>query len=218
MDCIGCGEPGTRIKESMDSGPDVRRKRTCDACGGYFFSDEVGDDRTYRGPARSPRAQEKAKFGHGRPVSAQEKPPPIQNPTPRADSGSGGVGGGLPSDPDPDRKGSSTEVDRKGIWSPSDWCRKYGIAWTGKYQKFYGSASDPKACSILGELLERLPRAEVMAAQAIAATMFRRFLASEKPSVVDASHPFAFFVTDFGSLRLDPGTAETGGRKVPEYG
>lgn len=212
-----CRATGSRVTKSFSDAAVVKRWRACPKCGSKWTTDERPNANSLTLPA------------------GQERPPPQRLLSPMATNGQvstdsdqkngkgGHSGGDLRggSDPGsgsgPDRRSENTGVDPK-IWTTSDWCRKYGIAWTGKYQKFYGSASDPKACSLLGELLERLPRGEVLEAQAIAGTMFRRFLASEKPSVVEASHPFAFFVTDFGSLRLDPGPAETGGRKLPEYG
>lgn len=63
--------------------------------------------------------------------------------------------------------------------------------------------SDAKGCSRLGSLLELMPIPETLEAQARSAEMFRAFLASDKPAVKDAKHPFSFFVTEFGGLRVE---------------
>lgn len=222
MDCLACGTPDTKIKDSMDKGTVIERKRTC-ACGAYFFSTETPDIKTLRVPgvtgipARS--SQDPAHPIKTQVNPSQVRPPPSQDSTPPADSGHGGVGGGLSSGSGsgPD-SGSGTKGEdpnpwkTRGVWSPDIWNRKYGIAWTGKYQRYYGMSSDSKACGALGDLLERLPTADVLRAQENATRMFEAFLASDAPKVVKAKHPFAFFVTEFGGLRLEePAPVSTAG-------
>jgi hypothetical protein len=130
----------------------------------------------------------------------------------------GDLGGGSDpvSGPDPDRGSPNPSLITR-IWKPYDWCLKYGLAWSQKYHKFYGNTSDAKGCSALTELLARLPIGEVIEAQQSAHRMFTAFLASESPAVVRAKHPFAFFVTDFGGLRVEE-PAAPGGKKLPDYG
>lgn len=234
MDCIACGLPNTRVKETMDDGLTIRQRRVC-ACGATFYCNNTPDVRTLRiahpgvwadpvtglpQPERRARPRtlarrEQSLLGPigGVPIrtNADPHPPPADKSPPPGQPGTGGVGGGLSSDPDPVRIGSTTEGDlspggiwkNRGIWSPVEWRQKYGVAWTGKYKRFYGMRSDGKACGDLGDLLEALPVPEVKAAQARAPEMFRVFLADEAPVVVKAKHPFAFFVTEFGGLRVE---------------
>lgn len=78
--------------------------------------------------------------------------------------------------------------------------------------------SDGKGCAALADLLERLPPPEILEAQDRSEAMFRRFLASEKPSVTDSKHPFAFFVTEFGGLRISDDGPVTGAGGLRDYG
>lgn len=232
MDCIGCGAPDTRIKDTMDSGIEARRHRTCAACGGYFFSNESADSRTYRGPARSNSSQEKPKSTQDkrrptqdRAISRDERPPPGEDPPLRPGNSDGGLGG----DPSGAGSGAGPETDttvgsgpdpwkkNKEIWAPAEWNRKFGMVWTNKYQRFYGDAGDGKACANLAALIERFPVEEILAAQDEAPQMFQAYLASDDPVVVKEKHPFVFFVTRFSRLRATKGE-DAGGRKLPDYG
>lgn len=109
--------------------------------------------------------------------------------------------------PDLDQdQGGSEAPARTAIWGPSRWNQKFGQAWAeAKNRLAYGDAGDSKACATLGDLLERLPIPEVLAAQEIAPAMFAAFLADTSPAVTKAEHPFAFFVTRFSALRINPG-------------
>ncbi len=40
MRCPQCGEPDTRVTDSRDSGPEIRRRRECANCGGRFTTYE----------------------------------------------------------------------------------------------------------------------------------------------------------------------------------
>lgn len=95
------------------------------------------------------------------------------------------------------------------IWGTADWLKRYGIAWAAKYQQLaYGMPGDSKACASLGDTLGVLPESEKLAAQAKAEAMFREFLESSDPRVVSRRHPFAFFVQEWGGLRVEKKAAE----------
>lgn len=96
-------------------------------------------------------------------------------------------------------------------WTAGDWCKRFGAAWTVKYKNFYGMAGDGPACGKLADLLERMPEIERIGTQVRAADMFAGFLASAAPAVVKARHPFAWFVTEFGGLRVPEVEASPGG-------
>jgi hypothetical protein len=54
----------------------------------------------------------------------------------------------------------------------------------------------------MADALEALPEPERIAAQAKAPAMIAEFLASKDPKVVGRRHPFAFFVQEWGGLRV----------------
>lgn len=88
-------------------------------------------------------------------------------------------------------------------WSAWDWKVAYGLAWRERYQQnAYGMAGDSKACSTLKAILDELPEVERLSAQAIAPQMFAEFLASKDPETIRKRHPFAFFVGEWGGLRV----------------
>lgn len=89
------------------------------------------------------------------------------------------------------------------LWGAVAWLKAFGSAWLVKYNQLsYGCAGDSKACGALGELLERLPVAERMAAQAKAPEMFAEFFSRTDRVSVERRHPFAFFVQEWGALRV----------------
>ena len=88
-------------------------------------------------------------------------------------------------------------------WGAQEWLRAFGAAWLGKYKQLsYGSPGDSKACGNLGDLLERLPAAERASAQAKAPEMFAEFFSRADRVTVERRHPFAFFVQEWGGLRV----------------
>lgn len=89
------------------------------------------------------------------------------------------------------------------LWNQHDWRDRFGRAWAVKHGTIaYGDAGDTKACVSLGYVLEALPAAERLAAQARAADMFAEFLEGSSPAAVSRRHPFVFFVQEFGGLRV----------------
>lgn len=102
------------------------------------------------------------------------------------------------SDPDPDAR-ARTERD-PAMWTVFDWRRRYGMVWCDRYG---GTAigGDGAADAKLGDLLESLPRADRLAAQARAPAMFAEFLA-EEGEPARARHRWSWFVGRFESLRL----------------
>jgi len=88
-------------------------------------------------------------------------------------------------------------------WPAGAWLRRYGAAWSRKYGALhYGQASDGKACGQLADLLAAMPTAARTRAEAMADGMIAEFLGRETPKVVQARHPFVFFVTEFGGLMV----------------
>jgi len=88
------------------------------------------------------------------------------------------------------------------VWDAGTWLRKYGAAWVEKYgTAAYGMQGDAKACAGLRDVLAELPEAERAAAQAKAPEMFAEFLA-RGGTAADRRHPFAFFVQEWGGLRV----------------
>jgi hypothetical protein len=103
---------------------------------------------------------------------------------------------------------AEAEADRSAPWAPWQWKYKYGIHWSAKYGGAgYGMPGDSRACSTLGDLLDALPDKERRTAQGNAPKMFAEYL---KRSGRDAQrrHPFAFFVQEFGGLRVPQQEAE----------
>jgi hypothetical protein len=130
-------------------------------------------------------------------------PPLLSSPSPTSPRTGTGAEPSLVSRDNSEPAPDQAQPARGSVWSPSEWQRRYGISWSRKYGRIsYGMSGDPKACSNLADLLERMPEAEVLAAQESADEMIGSFLASEAPGVVKARHPFAFFVTEFGGLRV----------------
>lgn len=111
------------------------------------------------------------------------------------------------SSPSPSEKtgGDPERAPPNPIWAPSEWLRKFGIAWQRKYQNFYGQSGDPKTCSTLEGALDRLPRDEILRCQSRADEMFAEFFAGTSPVALERKHPFSFFVGDFGTLRVSDG-------------
>jgi hypothetical protein len=95
------------------------------------------------------------------------------------------------------------------IWPPSEWLKKFGAAWQRRWNNFYGQAGDSKACGTMADMLEKLPREEILRCQERAAEMFSEFLAGTGETAIARKHPFAFFVGDFGTLRIGPKPAAT---------
>lgn len=125
---------------------------------------------------------------------------PDHDRDPDQGSGSSSVPSPLGSDPDPDRARVATVAP---IWAAHEWLTKFKAAWFDRFGRFYGQAADSKACSTLADLLAGFPPAEVLAAQKRSAAMFAEFFSIEKPETVRRGHPFAFFVQEWGALRVD---------------
>lgn len=90
------------------------------------------------------------------------------------------------------------------LWPPYGWCRRYGVAWCSRYNRIaYGMAGDERASGALGDLLDRLPISERIAAQAEAPRMFTDYLARGGRDA-ERQHPFSFFVQEWGGLRVPP--------------
>src|SRR6185503_997685 len=88
------------------------------------------------------------------------------------------------------------------LWPAHVWLEKFKIPWGRKYGGFYGQAGDAKACNTLADQLSALPSDERVRVQGRADAIIAEFLASSSPTTVQRKHPFAFFVGDFGALRV----------------
>ncbi len=138
----------------------------------------------------------------------------VSSPLPSSPLPSGGRSE-RPQDPDPE----------PALWSAYMWLAKFKAAWDMKYSgSFYGQAGDEKACGTLQDLLRKLPEEQRLKAQSRVDLMLGQFLAGDNETIRTRKHPFAFFVGDFGSLRvggavpanrdpvLDAAVAKTGSR------
>jgi uncharacterized protein YdaU (DUF1376 family) len=104
--------------------------------------------------------------------------------------------------PPPDQTHARSE-NRAKLWGTGDWLRRFGSAWAEHYQQIaYGHPGDSKACASLGDVLGVLPESERLAAQEKAPAMFAEFLGRMDPKTVERRHPFAFFVQEWGGLRV----------------
>lgn len=114
------------------------------------------------------------------------------------------------------------ELPHPGLWDAATWLRRHDHAWCAVYGGT-SSGGGMKTAAALGELADRLAgmsAEERLAAQERSPAMFREWLADVTPIVLDARHPFAWFVTRFDGLRRDrriPRTA-TGPPKRPGRG
>lgn len=210
MDCLSCGTPDTRVKDAMDDGGEVKRKRVC-ACGAYFFSTEVADKKSLRVPGGGKASTPVSTGSNGHPP-APEKPPNESTATPLSTSVSiRGVGGAPSSDlsGSGSHSGSSLQsdpgVDRASDrWTAGTWLEKYKLAWSAKYSgSFYGQGtSDGKAMGDLSDAIAALSPAEAKQAEQRAPAMFAEYLADESPGLARNRHPFSFFVTRWNGLRV----------------
>lgn len=95
------------------------------------------------------------------------------------------------------------------LWPAYMWLTKFKVAWEMKYSgSFYGQAGDDKACGTLENLIGNLPREQRLQAQSRVDLMLGEFLAGGNEATRARKHPFAFFVGDFGTLRVG-GSATT---------
>jgi len=137
-------------------------------------------------------------------------PSPVLVSRARAGEEGSGSGEGDPDLPEGDARGAQPVALRPAgpspgpkLWTVHEWRDRFGRAWAAKYQTIsYGDAGDTKACVALGFVLDALPPAERLAAQAKAPEMFAEFLASASPTVVNRRHPFVFFAQEWGGLRV----------------
>lgn len=129
---------------------------------------------------------------------------------PRKETPSETPSGGLTKPPlsDPIRSDPYPTDPSQGVWGPSEWKRKYGIPWSAAKNKLtYGHPGDSKACAELAAMLEVMPKAEQLAAQAAAEGMFATYLADPGEWLVKTHHPFVGFVQRFSALRVDAARA-----------
>lgn len=89
-------------------------------------------------------------------------------------------------------------------WTAAQWQTKFGERWCAKYGGLAmgGGLGAARATGELSEQLAALPLADRLAAQGRSSAMFTDYLGSEKPDVVEARHPWAWFVTRFDGLRM----------------
>ena len=158
---------------------------------------------------------------HTREISSVIPPVPTKAVTEHGEGdalardGLAGVSHG-PSSPDPDPgPGAGPErapaipvapATEPVLWPPFVWLAKFKAHWDPKYGGFYGQAGDSKACGTLGDLLARLPDDERLRVQSRAPGMIAAFLAGGGENARARKHPFAFFVGDFGTLRMESRT------------
>jgi hypothetical protein len=93
--------------------------------------------------------------------------------------------------------------NRARLWPAGSWLTRFGVAWAEHYQQLaYGQPGDSKACGPLQGVLDALPESERLAAQEKAPAMFAEFLGRADSKTVERRHPFAFFVQEWGGLRV----------------
>lgn len=88
-------------------------------------------------------------------------------------------------------------------WAASDWHKRFGKAWVEKYGGLAmgGGTAAAKATGELHDMLAELPTSDRAAAETRADVMIADYLGSEKPDLVDARHPWSWFVVRWDSLR-----------------
>jgi len=207
MDCPACGTSNSRVLDTF-KGVEDKRKREC-PCGARWSSTETIDKGSLRvatGTDQSPPVSTNGK-------RSRRVTPNRGIPQPLGANDAGGVGGDLRSgsdsipflaDQDPSLK-TPQQVDPARVWTPGDWLRLFGKAWSTQFcggARHYGHAGDGKACGQLADLIAALPPAESLAAQEQSAQMFAEFFRERSKAIVDARHPFAFFVQRWGGLRV----------------
>jgi len=119
-------------------------------------------------------------------LSAQAEADPLSLP------GSGSP----PKPPDQSKAGAK--------WPASEWLKLFGARWIAKYGglKYGGGDATARAIGQLRDIIADLPEPDAIAAQARAAEMLTEFFDDVAPKVLDARHPFTFFVTAFSGLRV----------------
>ncbi len=128
-----------------------------------------------------------------------------------SDSVSSGSGSLSVSGPDPSRAipcatwDGPTKNINPGLWDAATWLRMHDKAWCEVYggHSSGGGMETAKACAELGDRLAGTTTEERLAAQERSPAMFREWLADATPAVLDARHPFAWFVRRFDGLRRD---------------
>jgi hypothetical protein len=191
-------EDALRVLSSPD--PDSRTKdndgrRIVEADGGWRllnhakYREKMGADERrqrnaeYMRDYRARKGVSKTTISHVRRVEHTEA-----DPDPKADP-----------EGDPEAPGPAGD----GLWPAGTWLRRYAAAWSRKYGTLhYGQASDGKACGQLADLLAAMPAPARKHAESMADGMIGEFLGRETPKVIQARHPFVFFVTEFGGLMV----------------
>lgn len=217
MECQDC-RTEMRVKRTYPSGtdkaPTTSRVHEC-ACGSRFLSEEALTRRLPSVAISSPPvARRKASGtppnGVRQDAGGSETARPCDSSIPN-----GGLGGDLAptsdppfqsvlSDPDPSVE-PPQRVDPARVWTSGDWCRRFGKSWVIQFCRgagSYGHAGDGKASGQLEDLIAALPASEAIAAQERSSVMFAEFFRERSKAVIDARHPFAFFVQRWGGLRV----------------
>lgn len=85
-----------------------------------------------------------------------------------------------------------------------EWLEAFRLAWRDVYGRHYGNGADSKAVRDLEDLiLSGMPAEEGETLWADRAALFRRYLASRDPYLVQGKHAFALLVTRFSDFRPD---------------
>jgi hypothetical protein len=121
------------------------------------------------------------------------------------------AGNGIRSDPDPDpdqRRGG----DAPHNWTAHDWHRKFGAAWSRAYNVMHPPGGGDASARATGDLVDQLramaPEAR-LAAQERAHAMFSEYLGRGAPAIVQARHPWSWFVRDFSGLLVPARAPDT---------
>lgn len=91
-------------------------------------------------------------------------------------------------------------------WPAEEWFQGFRVAWlTYRKGSYVLSGGDRKAIEELRSMLAQLPPQEALESQRRAPSMFAEFFADDAPDIVDARHPWSWFVGRFGRLRFERG-------------
>jgi hypothetical protein len=196
VNCRVCNAEPIVVRTSKSARMDVR-KRHCPNCKESWETTEreTPGTRQRDESATSMRLVARASQPGRSPDAVQSQIPRASDPLPSSDLRSS-----FPLEAsDPER--ARSEKNAK-VWAAYDWNRKFGNAWREKYGRDYGNPGDSKSTGLLAEALALLSDDSKLAAQAEAPRMFAEFLAKEDPRTVERRHCWAFFVQEWGSLRV----------------
>lgn len=230
MNCPRCASENTETVETrkVSGGMVDRRRHHCLRCEGRWTSRTEIDAGSISGPPWDATGSVAAPAGSITTGSVdatgsvgQKSPNPPPNTTgsaPHATRSGGGVGGGLSSD-----SGSGSDSDlhtpQTRAWDSNTWYRRFGNAWAEKKGRLAygrGGIADSQATGSLTDILSSLGAEEAMRAQVAAPAMFAAFLALDDQKLVQAQHPWSWFVSRFNGILVSvlPSADEIASRRA----